>query len=88
MAPTLNDGDYVLSIFTGRPKPGRVYIINHGDLGRIVKRLSAISPDNHLSFTGDNPASTPDALLRAVEPKRLLGRAWVAITKNGIKRIT
>ena len=86
MAPTLKDGDYVLMKKPGRLRPGLVYLVEHSDLGRIIKRLVKIEKGRaHLS--GDNHLSTPEAVMGSVETHRLVGQAWLAIGKSGIRFI-
>lgn len=86
MSPTLSDGDYVITVKPRRPSPGLIYVINHGDLGPIVKRLSKID-DGRAIVIGDNPASTPSSVMAPIELKRLTGRVILAITKQGLKKL-
>ena len=91
MSPTLEDGDYVI---TKKPRPqsngylasGLIYVINHSDLGRIIKRLSDMKHDR-CYFIGDNPSSTPSTLIGAVEFSRVIGQVIWVIGKSGIKRV-
>lgn len=86
MSPTFEDGDYVLTI---KPRPirsGLIYVVDHIDLGRIIKRVKAVD-NGKAELIGDNPASTPPALLAQVDLSRLERRAWIAFTKNGVKRL-
>ena len=55
MAPTLLDGDYVLTKSASTYDVGRIYLIDHSDLGLIIKRLEREAPDGRLIFAGDNP---------------------------------
>jgi len=70
MSPTLEDGDYVITKKPRLYRAGLIYVINHIDLGRIIKRLQDTKHDRCF-FIGDNPkastASQPlllDARLR------------------------
>ncbi len=89
MAPVLKDGDYVLA-FTGfiwpalRFIPGRVYLINHPDLGLLIKRLSRETPQGRLIFAGDNPASNSGHILGDIEKARVTARALLKIHKKGL----
>ena len=85
MSPALLDGDYVITKKPRAFRPGFIYVINHIDLGRIVKRLKA-EKDNRLIFQGDNNSSTPEAIIAPVTPERVLGQAIFVIGKNGLKR--
>lgn len=89
MAPTLSAGDYVLSIKI-KPRsirPGLIYIINHSDLGRIIKRVRSQQDSGTYMLCGDNPNSTPSAVIGPVSPERIIERAILAITKSGLKRL-
>ena len=89
MAPTLRDGDIV---FTVKTKPaalrsGFIYVINHSDLGAIIKRLGARDKDR-FRLIADNPTSTPSAIMGRVAPERITHRVVFAASKdNGIRRI-
>ena len=90
MAPTLRDGDIV---FTVKSKPaalrsGFIYVINHSDLGSIIKRLGERDKDRY-RLTADNPTSTPSAIMGRVEPERITHRVIFAAGKdNGLRRIS
>ena len=83
MSPALEDGDYVLVKKPRSMRPGFIYVINHIDLGMIIKRLNA-EKDGRFIFSGDNPASTPDAVIAPVERDRITGRAYFRISKARI----
>ena len=77
MSPALEDGDYVITIKPRSFRPGFIYVIDHIDLGRIIKRLSSVQ-DGDLVVSGDNPSSTPDALIAPITSDRVLGQVkWV-----------
>ena len=63
MSPTLMDGDYVLTkkIKPRSLRPGLIYVVDHSDLGRIIKRLKHIQNDLCI-FEGDNQKSTPSLI--------------------------
>jgi len=86
MSPALNNGDYVITKKPRSFKPGFIYVIDHIDLGRIIKRLDRIEND-HLMFSGDNPKSTPGAVLAPVAPERVTALAWFVISHNGLQRL-
>ena len=87
MAPTLQDGDIILTKKPRSLRPGLIYVIDHPDLGRIVKRLSKIDTRGLVRLSGDNPQSTPDKLLGAIQTHYITQRAWLVVGKNGIKRL-
>jgi len=84
MAPTLCDGDYVITFKLRLPKIGKIYIINHSDLGRIIKRLKDVDGDGRLIFAGDNPVSNSGDILGRIKKERIIARAFVKITKSSI----
>jgi phage repressor protein C with HTH and peptisase S24 domain len=86
MSPTLEDGDLVLTIRPRRITSGFIYIIDHSDLGRIIKRVSDMK-NGRYTLSGDNPKSTPVSLLGRVEPARITHRAVFAWTSKGFKRL-
>ena len=71
MSPTYNDGDYVLAIKPRSPRPGRIYIVHHPELGTLIKRLQKIEAHQHF-FTGDSQSSTPARLISPVKRDRIL----------------
>jgi len=86
MSPTLEDGDYVLTKKPRLYQAGLIYVINHIDLGRIIKRLERSDADRYF-FIGDNPkASTPDSLIGAVEQSRIIGQVWLIIGPKGLRK--
>lgn len=87
MSPTLDNGDYVIIKKPRAFRPGLIYVVNHIDFGRIIKRLERIETDGSLIFSGDNAASASSAIIAPVAPERVIGRALIAITKAGLKRL-
>ena len=89
MSPTLVDGDYVLIRKPRRQRKltlGLIYVINHSELGRIIKRLGDMKHDRCF-FIGDNPSSTPSTVIGAVESSRVIGQVILAIGKSGTRRV-
>ena len=87
MSPTLEDGDYVMTKKPRRLAPGLIYVINHSELGRIVKRLGDTKHDRCF-FIGDNPSSTPSTIIGAVEQARVVGQVILVIGKSGLRRVS
>ena len=88
MSPALEDGDLIIAIQT-QPRTlraGLIYVIEHSDLGRIIKRLGAPSGEGFM-LIGDNPASTPSAVIGPVEPARITRRAIMRVSPKGISRL-
>ncbi len=85
MSPTLEDGDYVLIKKPRSYRPGYIYVVNHTDLGRIIKRLKSVENDRFI-FKGDNQSSTPEAVIAPVSKDRVSGQAWLRISKSGLSR--
>ena len=82
MSPTLKDGDYVLTKKPRLVQAGLIYVINHSDLGRIIKRLQDTKHDRFF-LIGDNPkASTPSSLMGAVERERIKVRSFGLLARK------
>lgn len=86
MSPTLQNGDYVITKKPRQLQVGLIYVINHSDLGRIVKRLGDTKHDR-CYFIGDNPSSTPSTVIGAVESSRVIGQVILAVGKSGTRRV-
>ena len=84
MTPTLEDGDYVLIKKPGPLKPGLIYLVEHSDLGRIVKRLDRID-HGQAHLKGDSQNSTPSSVMGPIEAARFKGRVWAKIGKSGLR---
>jgi len=52
MSPALIDGDYVITKKPRSFQPGFIYVIDHIDLGRIIKRLVDVRDKGLLCFAG------------------------------------
>ena len=87
MAPTLLDGDYVLTKSANTYDVGRIYLIDHSDLGLIIKRLERESPDGRLIFAGDNPVSNSGNILGTIEKARVRARAFLRLSPKGCNRL-
>jgi len=86
MSPTLKDGDYVITKKPRLYQAGLIYVINHIDLGRIIKRLQYTKHDKCF-FIGDNPkASTPTSLIGAVDKTRIIGQVIGVIGPRGLRK--
>lgn len=86
MSPTLDDGDYVLIFKPRTLRVGFIYVVNHDRLGRLIKRLSAIETSG-MTLDGDNPASTSSDKIGVVTQDQFIGRAVLAISPKGLKRL-
>ena len=78
MSPALKDGEYIVTIKPrflqrSRLRPGHIFVLDHPDLGRIVKRLVRVE-DGRYYFGGDNKKSTPEALITPVTASHLVGK--------------
>ncbi len=83
MSPTLKSGDYVLTTRPRSLRAGCIYVVEHADLGRIIKRLDRIESDQY-HFKGDSPGSTPGAVIGPVAASRIVARAILKISKHGV----
>lgn len=86
MEPTLFDGEIAITIKPRHIKAGLIYLINHSELGRIVKRIGE-AKNGRYPLYGDNAQSTPPAVMGNVEKERILRRLIWVIGKNGLRRI-
>ena len=89
MSPTLENGDYILIKKTRSQKklrPGFIYVLNHDRLGRLVKRLNRRDASGFW-FAGDNPHSTPSEKIGVQPFDAVTGRALLAITPKGLRRL-
>ena len=84
MSPAFEDGDYLITKKPRRLQAGLIYIIDHIDLGRIVKRAERIE-DNYVYFAGDNAASTPQNLIGKVSKTRITAQVVLIISKSGVR---
>lgn len=82
MAPTLQDGDIVLLRQGKQALTGSIIVTNHPRLGKIIKR---VNQSGHLE--GDGPDSTCAEDLGAVEKTNVIGRAVLAVTPRGLRRL-
>jgi len=88
MSPTLLDGDILITTKPRAVGAGFIYVIEHSDLGRIVKRIDGFDKRGRAILSGDNPASTPSALLGSIERSRISGRAMFAYGKSGFRKLS
>lgn len=87
MTPTILNGDILIITKPRALRAGLIYVVNHSDLGRIVKRVSGFDARGRVRLEGDNPASTSANLMGTVEPARLIGRAVFVIGKSGLRKL-
>ncbi len=81
MSPELYDGDYVLTRKPRSIRPGFMYVVNHSDLGRIVKWLERIEGDRYY-FAGGNLKSIGSNVMGPVNKDRIIGKVILRIDKN------
>ncbi len=86
MSPTFHHNDYVISFswYTTCYNTGDVVIVNHPDLGILIKRIAQIDHQNRVLLTGDNPASIDSFTLGWQSSKALVGKVcWhIAATRT------
>ena len=85
MQPAIDDGDYLITKKPRHYRAGLIYIIDHIDLGRIVKRLERMEGE-YAYFTGDNKASTPQSLIGKVELSRIRAQVIYVVGPSGLRR--
>lgn len=86
MSPTLNDGDYILTIKPRTFRAGFIYVLQHDRMGRIIKRLSEDTAEGFL-FEGDNAGSSSSDKIGLIKRDQITGRAIFAIMPKGVKRL-
>ncbi len=86
MSPTLKDGDYVVTNKPRSIRPGFIYVIDHIDLGRIIKRLNRVE-NGRYHFVGDGELSVPEAIIAPVSKERIKAEARWAIGPQGFRRL-
>ena len=86
MTPTLAPGDYLLVTKARAIRAGFVVLVDHPKYGMIIKRIASVSGET-ISLEGDGPESTSTESLGQVACKNINGRARLAITPEGLKRL-
>lgn len=86
MSPTLNDGDYIITIKPRTFRPGFIYVLKHDRLGQMVKRLKSVD-DKDIWFEGDNTASSSSEKIGSIKRDQIKGRAILAIQPKRLKRL-
>ena len=86
MTPTLAPGDYLLVTKARAISAGFVVLVDHPKYGVIVKRIASVSGES-ISLEGDGPESTSTEALGNVTIQAIKGRARLAITPKGLKRL-
>lgn len=90
MEPNFYCGDFVIAYRRSRSafKQGDVVVVEHAQLGKIIKRIISIEHDGSLLLVGDNLAVSTDTLtLGSIQPKQVLGRVVGAISRPTRRRI-
>lgn len=92
MAPTLLDGDFVLALgsrYARAPRAGDVVLVEHRELGLIVKRVRGLIGPDALQLAGDGALSTPTESLGDVPLGAVQGRVLLCIAPppRGIRRL-
>jgi len=87
MSPALFDGDIVITIKPRVVHAGLIYVIDHPDLGQIIKRVESFDARGRAALRGDNSASTPAALMGTVAPSRIKRRALFAIGQGRFRKL-
>lgn len=86
MAPTLAPGDYLIITKARTLRSGFVVLVDHPKYGQIVKRITSVA-DNSVRLEGDGPDSTSTDALGEIALNHVKGRARLAVTPRGLKRL-
>ena len=87
MVPVLRDGDFVLirRVF-GMPKVGRLVVVDHPELGTVVKRVLRVieskGGDAQLELVGENNASSSTEKLGRVRKSEVRGVVWWKVRRR------
>ena len=82
MLPTLQGGDFVIATrFFWRVKTGDLLVIDHASYGRIIKRVTHVSPLQGISVAGDNPASVSSEQIGQIDKQQVRGKVRFSITQ-------
>ena len=80
MAPFLKNDDYLVVLrnkFNWLPNTGSIVVVDHPDLGKIVKKVSSVDGDT-FSMAGLTSSSISQSHLGRVSPANYWGRViWV-----------
>lgn len=86
MHPTFAPGDYLICTKARSLRSGFVVVVDHSELGTIVKRIKSIEAGKIL-LVGDGAGSTSTETIGAISCLDIKGRVRLAITSKGIRRI-
>ncbi len=91
MAPTVQDGDYVVGRRPSRRRPlriGDIVVLEHPYYGRMVKRVRSLdAAGGTVEVRGDNAASVAGIDIGPVPQAQILQRAWLCISPRGVRRL-
>jgi hypothetical protein len=95
MEPTLHEGDRLLVLYGGRPRPGRMALVRlppgpDGPRPLSVKRVSGHAPDGHAGWwvERDNPREGVDSwLVGAIPEADVLARVLCRLPGHGRRRV-
>lgn len=81
MLPGLRCGDYVLVFcYPKKLTVGDVVVVQHPQLGIIIKRVKHFLPNGHFFIVGDNTlASTPSEIMGEISRDQILGKVFFRI---------
>ena len=89
MNPTIMDGDYVFAgKFKERPLNGAIAIVQHPNLGRLIKRIQISKNSEEIHLMGDNKLSTTTENLGPLDEGLIQYQALWRISKKGITKLS
>jgi len=86
MTPALSPGDYIIFTKARALRPGFVVLADHPKYGSIIKRVRSVQADGVI-LEGDGPDSTTSEAMGLLAIDRIRGRARLAVSPKGLKRI-
>ncbi len=88
MSPTLIEGDYVIvKKYKCHPIDGSVAVINHPELGKLIKRISLNEKNGKVTLSGDNSLSISDNIIGEFDQELIKYQALWRVSPLGFSRL-
>ena len=85
MSPSLDNNTFVLIKPFKKKKINKFFIFQHGNYGKLVKKLVKIDSSNHFWFEGEHQSSISKTQIGPVKENNILGQIVFSISKSSIK---
>ena len=87
MSPTLGDGDFVITKKKHPLSVGKVVIIEHPELGRIIKRIVSLDGKGGFLVSGDNYNTTPTEIIGLVNERSITYTVICRVSLSGFSKL-